>query len=89
VVVLTLFVGAGFEEGVFRLVPIIFWSLFVDEIEIDWKLISVLILSSICFAFLHGSVKNVPIQGVTGVFFCFVFFTYLIDTSIEKKLQKV
>ena len=82
IITLVLVLASVFEELTFRLLPIIFFSIFVDEVEIDWKLISVVIVSSVLFGVFHGSLNNIPLQGVLGVLFCIVF---LKNGGLQKK----
>lgn len=58
------------EEAVFRLVPL----LLVQRITKNKiALIVVVLASSILFGWVHGSIYNIPLQGLIGLLLCWLF----------------
>ena len=61
------------EELVFRIVPL---SYFIKNCGIGWKTIRALVISSILFGLIHGDVRYVLIQGVSGLMFGVLFIKF-------------
>lgn len=77
---ITIPISATIEEIVFRLFPALIWVATVADFTINKKkediiLVSIMIISSILFGWLHGNIYNIVLQGISGFIF---FMTFLI-----------
>jgi len=66
---LFLFVAALVEELLFRF-PLVFY---IENWGNSWQLFTAIILFSIIFGAVHGSVKNIFLQGVFGFIYSLIF----------------
>jgi membrane protease YdiL (CAAX protease family) len=66
----TVFGSAFFEEVIFRFIPIVYTLKFTRSLYV---VVSVTIVSSVIFGYVHGGFGHVPLQGVAGLFFSMVY----------------
>ena len=78
-------IAAMIEEIIFRLIPMVM-VIYIAPRYLDTKsgILSVAIISSILFGYLHGNIVNVFIQGIAGFIF---FMVWLAVYDIKKSIM--
>lgn len=64
------------EETFFRFIPFLILFVIIRKIQNQYKIlltISVAIISSFVFGYLHGNILNIPVQGVMGILFAVMY----------------
>jgi membrane protease YdiL (CAAX protease family) len=61
------------EELVFRIIPL---AIFIKEWGIGWGTLRALLVSSLFFGLIHGDIRNLLLQGVSGMMFGILFIKF-------------
>ena len=61
------------EELVFRIIPL---AIFIKEWGIGWGTLRALLASSLLFGLIYGDIRNLLLQGVSGMIFGILFIKF-------------